>query len=69
MSTSIAQAIEAEHAREVAAVFTAFADELETILFPNDPISLRVTVKRARQTAELWLDYAGALQEGPEVPP
>jgi hypothetical protein len=62
--SSIAQSIFAAQARDVAEAYASFADELETLLMPNDPeasLILREDIKRSREMVEAWRDYAEAM--------
>jgi hypothetical protein len=66
----IAQSIFVEQALEVAAVYTAFANDLALLIMPGDDDPsrlLREDAVRAREIAQQWLDYAEALKEAPDA--
>lgn len=65
----IAQSILVEQAREVAAVYTAFANDLAVLIMPGDSETARVLredAARAREVGKKWLEYAKALEEEPD---
>lgn len=66
----ITQSIFVERALEIAAVYTAFANDLAVLLMPGDSETdrlLREDAARAREAGKQWLEYAKALEEAPDA--